>query len=74
MPSQLPSHPPAIPSQGNLLRLSVEVSRWSKNLVLLAATASLALHTLGTRPPAATAHPLPADGDPDSGTPTKDAA
>jgi putative oxidoreductase len=59
---------------GNLLRLSVEGEYVVKNLVLLAATASLALHTLGTRPPAATAHPLPAAGDPDSGTPTKDAA
>jgi putative oxidoreductase len=59
---------------GNPLRLRVEGEYVVKNLVLLAATASLALHTLGTRPPAATAHPLPAAGDPDSGTPTKDAA
>jgi putative oxidoreductase len=35
---------------GNLLRLSVEGEYVVKNLVLLAATASLALHSLGPRP------------------------
>lgn len=38
---------------GNLLRLSVEGEYVVKNLVLLAATASLALHSLGPQPPEA---------------------
>jgi putative oxidoreductase len=59
---------------GNPLLLSVEGEYVVKNLVLLAATASLALHWLGTRPGAATAHRLAGTRDPDSGTPTQDAA
>jgi hypothetical protein len=42
---------------GNPLLLSVEGEYVAKNLVLLAATASPALHTLGTRPVTATGHP-----------------
>jgi hypothetical protein len=45
-----------------------------KNLVLLAATAALALHTLGPRPDATTAHRLPDAHDPAPSTPTQDAA
>lgn len=59
---------------GNPLLLSVEGEYVVKNLVLLAATASLALHWLGTRPGAAPGHRLADAGDPDSGTPTEDAA
>jgi putative oxidoreductase len=59
---------------GNLLLLSVEGEYVVKNLVLLAATASLALHWLGTRPGAAPGHRLSDARDPDSGTPTQDAA
>jgi putative oxidoreductase len=59
---------------GNPLLLTVEGEFVVKNLVLLAATASLALHWLGTRPGPATAHPLPAARQPDRRTPTQDAA
>jgi putative oxidoreductase len=58
---------------GNPLRLSVEGEYVVKNLVLLAATASLALHSLGT-PPAAPPRRLAAAGDPDSETPAQEAA
>jgi putative oxidoreductase len=59
---------------GNLLLLSVEGEYVVKNLVLLAATAALALHTLGPRPDATTAHRLPDAHDPAHSTPTQDAA
>jgi putative oxidoreductase len=59
---------------GNPLLLSVEGEYVVKNLVLLAATASLALHWLGTRPDPATAHQLPPARRSDPGTPTQDAA
>jgi putative oxidoreductase len=59
---------------GNPLLLSVEGEFVVKNLVLLAATASLALHTLGPRPAAETAHPLPAARDSGGESPTQDAA
>jgi putative oxidoreductase len=61
---------------GNPLVLSVEGEYVVKNLVLLAATASLALHTLGPRPVAPTDHRLAGtrDRDPDRGTPTQEAA
>jgi putative oxidoreductase len=58
---------------GNPLRLSVEGEYVVKNLVLLAATASLALHTLGS-PPAAPPRRLAAARDPDRETPTQEAA
>jgi len=59
---------------GNPLLLSVEGEYVVKNLVLLAATASLALHSLGTRAVAATDHRLADTWDSDSGTPTEHAA
>ena len=59
---------------GNPLLLSVEGEFVVKNLVLLAATASLALHSLGTRPVAATGHGVPDARDADGETPTRDAA
>jgi putative oxidoreductase len=59
---------------GNPLLLSVEGEYVVKNLVLLAATASLALHSLGTRPVAATGHRVPGARDSDGETPTRDAA
>jgi putative oxidoreductase len=59
---------------GNPLLLSVEGEFVVKNLVLLAATASLALHSLGTRPVAATGHRVPDARDSDGETPTRDAA
>jgi putative oxidoreductase len=59
---------------GNPLLLSVEGEFVVKNLVLLAATASLALHSLGPRPAAATGHRLPDARDFDGETPTRDAA
>ena len=59
---------------GNLLLLSVEGEYVVKNLVLLAATAALALHTLSPRPDATTNHQLPDAHDPDHSTPTQDAA
>jgi putative oxidoreductase len=59
---------------GNPLLLSVEGEYVVKNLVLLAATASLALHSLGTRSVEPTGYRLADARDPDSGTPTKDAA
>ena len=45
-----------------------------KNLVLLAATASLALHALGPRPVAPTDQRLTNTRHPDRGTPTQEAA
>jgi putative oxidoreductase len=59
---------------GNPLLLSVEGEYVVKNLVLLAATAALALHTLGPRPDATTAHRLPDAHDPAPRTPTQEAA
>jgi uncharacterized membrane protein YkgB len=59
---------------GNPLRLSVEGEYVVKNLVLLAATAALALHTLSPPPDATTNHQLPDAHDPDHKTPTQDAA
>jgi uncharacterized membrane protein YphA (DoxX/SURF4 family) len=59
---------------GNPLLLSVEGEYVVKNLVLLAATAALALHTLGPRPDAAPSHQHPDAHDPDHRTPTQDAA
>jgi putative oxidoreductase len=59
---------------GNPLLLSVEGEFVVKNLVLLAATASLALHSSGTRPVAATGHRAPDARDSDGETPTRDAA
>lgn len=44
---------------GNPLLLTVEGEYVVKNLVLLAAVASLALHSFGTKPPKATRLPLP---------------
>jgi putative oxidoreductase len=58
---------------GNPLRLSVEGEYVVKNLVLLAATASLTLHSLGS-PPAAPPRRLVAARDPDSETPAQEAA
>jgi putative oxidoreductase len=59
---------------GNLLLLSVEGEYVVKNLVLLAATATLALHTLRPRPDATRNHQLPGINDPDHKAPTQDAA
>jgi putative oxidoreductase len=59
---------------GNPLLLSVEGEFVVKNLVLLAATASLALHSLGPRPAAAAGHRAPDARDFDGETPTRDAA
>jgi uncharacterized membrane protein YkgB len=59
---------------GNPLLLSVEGEYVVKNLVLLAATAALALHTLSPRPDATTNHQLPDGHDSDHRTPTQDAA
>jgi putative oxidoreductase len=59
---------------GNPLLLSVEGEFVVKNLVLLAATASLALHSLGPRPVAATGLGAPEARDFDGETPTRDAA
>jgi putative oxidoreductase len=59
---------------GNPLRLSVEGEYVVKNLVLLAATAALALHTLSPRPDATSTHQLPDIHDPDHKAPTQDAA
>jgi putative oxidoreductase len=59
---------------GNLLRLSVEGEYVVKNLVLLAATASLALHALGTRLVAPADRRLADTQDPDPRTSTQDAA
>jgi putative oxidoreductase len=59
---------------GNPLLLRVEGEYVVKNLVLLAATAALALHTLGPRPDATTNHQLPDTHDPDHNTPTQRAA
>jgi putative oxidoreductase len=59
---------------GNPLLLSVEGEYVVKNLVLLAATAALALHTLGPRPDATTTRRLPAAHDPAHQAPTQHAA
>jgi hypothetical protein len=59
---------------GNPLLLSVEGEFVVKNLVLLAATAALALHTLGPRPVAATEHRAPDTHRPAHTTPTQEAA
>ena len=59
---------------GNPLLLSVEGEYVVKNLVLLAATASLALHSLGTRPPDVTDLRLAEDRNSGRGSPTEDAA
>ena len=59
---------------GNPLLLSVEGEYVVKNLVLLAATAALALHTLSLRPDVITNHQLPDAHDPDHRTPTQHAA
>ena len=59
---------------GNPLLLSVEGEYVVKNLVLLAATASLALHSLGTRPPDATSLRLPGGRDSGRGSATEGAA
>jgi hypothetical protein len=56
------------------LLLSVEGEYVVKNLVLLAATAALAHHSLGPRPEATTAQRLPDAHDPAHRTPTQDAA
>jgi hypothetical protein len=59
---------------GNPLLLLVEGEYVVKNLVLLAATAALALHTRSPRPDATTARRLPHAHDPAHSTPTQDAA
>jgi putative oxidoreductase len=59
---------------GNPLLLSVEGEYVVKNLVLLAATAALALHTRSPRPDATTTHQRPAAHHPDHRTQTQDAA
>jgi len=59
---------------GNPLLLSVEGEYVVKNLVLLAATAALALHTRSPRPDATSNHQLPDIHDPDHKAPTQDAA
>jgi putative oxidoreductase len=59
---------------GNPLLLSVEGEYVVKNLVLLAVTAALALHTLGPPPDATSNHQLPDTHHPAHTTPTQDAA
>lgn len=59
---------------GNPLLLSVEGEYVVKNLVLLAATASLALYSLGSRPPEAKAIRLTGPPDAHRGTATEGAA
>jgi len=59
---------------GNPLLLSVEGEFVAKNLVLLAATASLALHSLGPQPPGAKPLRLTRARDSGSETPTESAA
>jgi putative oxidoreductase len=59
---------------GNPLLLSVEGEYVVKNLVLLAATAALALHTRSPRPDATTNHRLPDAHDPAHTTRARDAA
>jgi putative oxidoreductase len=61
-------------TDGNPLLLSVEGEYVVKNLVLLAATASLALHSLGPRPAKATELRPARDRDPESELPTEGAA
>jgi putative oxidoreductase len=60
--------------EGNPLLLSVEGEYVVKNLVLLAATAALALHTLSPRPDGTTTRQFPDAHDPDHKTPTRHAA
>jgi putative oxidoreductase len=60
--------------EGNPLLLSVEGEYVVKNLVLLAATAALALHSLSPRPDGTTTRQFPDAQDPDHGTPTRHAA
>jgi putative oxidoreductase len=59
---------------GNPLQLSVEGEYVVKNLVLLAATASLALHSLGPQPPEAKPLPNAKVSHRDRETPTESAA
>ena len=59
---------------GNPLLLSVEGEYVVKNLVLLAATAALALHTLGPRPDATAGRQRPDAHQPDPSIPTRHAA
>jgi putative oxidoreductase len=59
---------------GNPLLLSVEGEFVVKNLVLLAATAALALHSRSPRPDATTNHLRPDAHDPAHRTPTQEAA
>jgi putative oxidoreductase len=59
---------------GNPLRLSVEGEYVVKNLVLLAATAALALHALGPRPGASSTRQRPDAHQPDHKAPTQHAA
>jgi putative oxidoreductase len=59
---------------GNPLLLSVEGEYVVKNLVLLAATAALVLHTRSPRPDVTTGHQLPDAHDPAHSTPTQEAA
>jgi putative oxidoreductase len=59
---------------GNPLLLSVEGEFVVKNLVLLAATAALALHALSRRPEATISQQRPDAYDPAHSTPTQDAA
>ena len=59
---------------GNPLLLSMEGEYVVKNLVLLAATASLALHSLGRRPAKTSELRLARDGDSERGRPTEGAA
>ncbi len=59
---------------GNPLLLSVEGEYVVKNLVLLAATASLALHSLGTQPKKARGLRFARDGASKRGRPTEGAA
>jgi putative oxidoreductase len=59
---------------GNPLLLSVEGEYVVKNLVLLAATAALALHTLSPRPDGTTTRQFPDAHDPDHRPPTRHAA
>jgi putative oxidoreductase len=59
---------------GNPLRLSVEGEYVVKNLVLLAATASLALHSLGPQPSEAESLRLAQARDTGRDAPTKEAA
>ena len=59
---------------GNPLLLSVEGEHVLKSLVLLAATAALALHSLSPRPDATSNHQFSDAHDPAHSTPTQEAA